>query len=861
MIGAGGTGKTHQLQRWVDELEPAGAVTWLRGNPLRPIDADQVVAALDDRGTGGGVVVADDLQWFTPDALEALAASGPDTVILASHRPPGGGDPAGADLLDLVGQTVAAGGTPTRTGLAGLDPFAPILASIRAGQGQGGGGAMSSDELAAVHRLTAGSVGLAADVVSSGWHPDPDPATDPLDTMPGVVIDAVTRRVRQAGAGAEALVALWAVAAQLTPDHDPLAAALGALAAPGGAEAEAHDPARAERAARAAGLVTDDDRLIPLVAAAVLADLTRAERGARHDRLAALLAPTDPAVAARHLLAGSGTVDGAEHLLAAAALALAPSAPAEAEAMLDRAADLGLPATEQALLHGLIAFHAGSPEALGHLDRYQQASGGSLDERAALLSFGLDLRELRFESAHQRPLAGELGPPLADLARSLIGELGLERPPAGAETSPVGRLADAMAEAIDALARGEAADSLGQVTTAADDFDRLQPTSPFGITPHTLGALTALVVGDLTAADILCRQGLDRTSGGPGEQLTHELVRAYSQLVDGEYGASLALLRHHAGSPDPADGVDGSGLAAEPGTGTEDDAPTPASPSEGGPGPVELSQRDRLLVATLEAAVARRSGDTGRLRAAWARAEEALIRQSASWLLIDVFTELLACGARLSDTRRVEPVVEALCAQAEALPTEGPGPAAAHWLRLQMVLATERGSNGDRVSEVAALAEVMDGLSPIDARSRARTAAARMWATVLAGESTEEEVTRVASQLSAVGDGWEASRLLGQAALDEEDPKVARRLLELARLSTTEHVDDAGGDGLEALGLSEREAEVALLVSEGRTHKEVGAQLFISPKTVEHHVARIRQKLGASSRAELLAIIREASGG
>jgi DNA-binding CsgD family transcriptional regulator len=84
-------------------------------------------------------------------------------------------------------------------------------------------------------------------------------------------------------------------------------------------------------------------------------------------------------------------------------------------------------------------------------------------------------------------------------------------------------------------------------------------------------------------------------------------------------------------------------------------------------------------------------------------------------------------------------------------------------------------------------------------------------------------------------------------------------MLEMARVSSSEQVDESSGEGLSALGLSEREAEVALLVAEGRTHKEIGAQLFISPKTVEHHVAKIRQKVGASSRAELLSIIRDAS--
>jgi DNA-binding CsgD family transcriptional regulator len=37
----------------------------------------------------------------------------------------------------------------------------------------------------------------------------------------------------------------------------------------------------------------------------------------------------------------------------------------------------------------------------------------------------------------------------------------------------------------------------------------------------------------------------------------------------------------------------------------------------------------------------------------------------------------------------------------------------------------------------------------------------------------------------------------------------------------------------------------------GLTYKEIGAQLFISAKTVEHHVARIRRRLGATSRREL----------
>jgi DNA-binding CsgD family transcriptional regulator len=57
--------------------------------------------------------------------------------------------------------------------------------------------------------------------------------------------------------------------------------------------------------------------------------------------------------------------------------------------------------------------------------------------------------------------------------------------------------------------------------------------------------------------------------------------------------------------------------------------------------------------------------------------------------------------------------------------------------------------------------------------------------------------------------------------------------------------------------LSDREREVAALVVAGLTYKQVGDRLFISAKTVEHHVARMRQKLGATSRAELFDQLRQ----
>ncbi|MFW6204796.1 MAG: helix-turn-helix transcriptional regulator [Actinomycetota bacterium] len=57
------------------------------------------------------------------------------------------------------------------------------------------------------------------------------------------------------------------------------------------------------------------------------------------------------------------------------------------------------------------------------------------------------------------------------------------------------------------------------------------------------------------------------------------------------------------------------------------------------------------------------------------------------------------------------------------------------------------------------------------------------------------------------------------------------------------------------LRLSEREREIADLVAEGRTNKEIGETLFISTRTVERHLSHIFDKLGLASRTQLSSVI------
>jgi DNA-binding CsgD family transcriptional regulator len=96
------------------------------------------------------------------------------------------------------------------------------------------------------------------------------------------------------------------------------------------------------------------------------------------------------------------------------------------------------------------------------------------------------------------------------------------------------------------------------------------------------------------------------------------------------------------------------------------------------------------------------------------------------------------------------------------------------------------------------------------------------------------------------------------SALRTFDELGSRPWAERARTelrATGERVQTRGPTAQEQL--TPQELQVSLAAVEGLTNKEIGARMFLSPKTVEFHLGRAYRKLGVHSRAELVKLFAE----
>ncbi len=79
-------------------------------------------------------------------------------------------------------------------------------------------------------------------------------------------------------------------------------------------------------------------------------------------------------------------------------------------------------------------------------------------------------------------------------------------------------------------------------------------------------------------------------------------------------------------------------------------------------------------------------------------------------------------------------------------------------------------------------------------------------------------------------------------ALEEEDTDP---------LTTSAPGEPSAGQALVAL--TAREREVAALVAQGMSNRQIAQQLFLSESTIENHVSKILRKLELASRTEIAA--------
>ncbi|GAA5142182.1 LuxR family transcriptional regulator [Pseudonocardia adelaidensis] len=119
-------------------------------------------------------------------------------------------------------------------------------------------------------------------------------------------------------------------------------------------------------------------------------------------------------------------------------------------------------------------------------------------------------------------------------------------------------------------------------------------------------------------------------------------------------------------------------------------------------------------------------------------------------------------------------------------------------------------------------------------------------AQLIYGEWLLREQRRVDARTQLIA-AYRALDAMGADAFAER----ARRELLAAGETVRKRIADARND------LTPQEAQIARMASDGLTNPEIGAQVFLSHRTIEWHLRKVFMKLGVSSRKELADLLRD----
>ena len=210
-------------------------------------------------------------------------------------------------------------------------------------------------------------------------------------------------------------------------------------------------------------------------------------------------------------------------------------------------------------------------------------------------------------------------------------------------------------------------------------------------------------------------------------------------------------------------------------------------------------------------------------------ASESASRRDELGVSVWAMPELVEAAARSGASEVAAAAVEHLAERTQAAGTD-------------LALGIEARSRA-LVSESVAADELYR--EAVDRLARSRLAPERARAHLLYGEWLRREGRRIDAreQLHTAHDMLVA---MGMEAFGER----ARRELLATGEKVRKRTADTRGD------LTPQEAQIARLAREGYSNPEIGAQLFLSPRTVEWHLRKVFAKLNIGSRKELDAALR-----
>ena len=333
------------------------------------------------------------------------------------------------------------------------------------------------------------------------------------------------------------------------------------------------------------------------------------------------------------------------------------------------------------------------------------------------------------------------------------------------------------------------------------------------VLPDTAAALAALVachLGELDLAESVLTRADASELGGPAFAVRHRLLLGWVAMLRGDLARA-----------------------------TELSSAVETSPYE---------VRDAVFLHALRVGIARRRSDVASLAESWAAARAQVVGTSVDLFLLLPLGELLVGSARLRDDHRLAPQVREATDLLDRLGRPALWSTAFHWYGVQAAIV------GEKPDRLLPHADAITESAKVSRHAALLASVGRTWIDVLKGKVDPAAVHRGVADLSSIGLTWDASRLAAHAALRTTDRTANMDLLNAARAAQTPV--GAQESGHRGGGLTEREWEVAQLVVQGIEYREIGSRLFISPKTVEHHVASVRRRLGSSSRSDMIETLR-----